>query len=299
MPDFTAVPQLRNHSAEEPGRLADIAAWLAAAQDSERPQPLSRPRAIIFAGAHGIAERTINGVGTGPHTGADEERWRENIATAAQRAGAGVDFLECAEAAPIDVSPAMSAEQLEHHVELGKQAADREVDSGADLLIASDFGIGGETVAAAVMGRITYTEPVAILGTRTSGGMTDGMWKTRVTIVRDAMFRARNLEGWEVVQTIGSPSLAGLVGFIAQAAVRRTPMLIAGPLAATAAVLAERSAPGVKCWLRAGSSSPEPAEALAYKELGLSPLLDLDLGAGYPLGALAALPLVQLAAELA
>ena len=299
MPDFTAVPQLRSTPPHEAGRLADMSAWLAAAQDSDKAQPLTRARAIIFAGTHGIAERTIDGVGFGPHTSADAERWREDITTAAQRAKAGVEFIDCAGAAPIDVSPAMSAEALEHHVELGMQAADREVDSGADLLITSDFGIGGETVAAAVMGRITHTEPVAILGTQTAGGVTDDMWKTRVTIVRDAMFRARNLEGWEVVQTIGSPSLAALVGFIAQAAVRRTPVLIDGPLAATAAVLAERSAPGVKGWLRAGSSSPEPAQALAFKELGLSPLLDLNLSAGYPLGALAALPLVQLAAELA
>ncbi|WP_254868177.1 nicotinate-nucleotide--dimethylbenzimidazole phosphoribosyltransferase [Corynebacterium sp. Marseille-Q2823] len=35
------------------------------------------------------------------------------------------------------------------------------------------------------------------------------------------------------------------------------------------------------------------------KELGLTPLLDLNLSEGFPLGALAALPLVQLAAELA
>ncbi|MCG7229436.1 nicotinate-nucleotide--dimethylbenzimidazole phosphoribosyltransferase [Corynebacterium minutissimum] len=298
MPEFTAVPQLRSTTHHPAGRLAEIAAWLAAAQDSEKAQPLTRARAIIFSGAHGIAERTVDGVGIGPLSSEDEERWRDDISTAAHRAEAGVEFIECADAASIDVAPAMSAEELERHVELGHKAADREVDSGADFLLTSDFGIGGETVAAAVMGRITRTEPVAILGTRTSGGVTDQMWKTRVTIVRDAMFRARNLEGWEVVQTIGSPSLAALVGFIAQAALRRTPVLIAGPLAATAAVLAERSAPGVKGWLRAGSTSPEPAQALAFKELGLSPLLDLNLSACYPLGALAALPLVQLAAEL-
>lgn len=298
MPDFTAVPQLCSTTHHPAGRLAEIAAWLAAAQDSEKAQPLTRARAIIFSGAHGIAERTVDGVGIGPLSSEGEERWRDDISTAAHRAEAGVEFIECADAASIDIAPAMSAEELERHVELGKKAADREVDSGADFLLTSDFGIGGETVAAAVMGRITRTEPVAILGTRTSGGVTDQMWKTRVTIVRDAMFRARNLEGWEVVQTIGSPSLAALVGFIAQAALRRTPVLIAGPLAATAAVLAERSAPGVKGWLRAGSTSPEPAQALAFKELGLNPLLDLNLSACYPLGALAALPLVQLAAEL-
>ena len=302
MPDFTAVPQLRSmppqQAPQHTGRLAEIAAWLAAAQDSEKAQPLTHVRAIIFAGAHGIAERTIDGVGIGPWSSADEESWREDLTTAAHRAEASVEFIECAEAATIDSAPAMSAEELGRHVELGKKAADREVDSGADLLLTSDFGIGGETVAAAVMGRITRTEPVAILGTRTSGSVSDQMWKTRVTIVRDAMFRARNLEGWEVVQTIGSPSLAALVGFISQSALRRTPVLIDGPLAATAAVLAERSAPGVKGWLRAGSTSPEPAQALALKELGLSPLLDLNLSACYPLGALAALPLVQLAAEL-
>ena len=53
------------------------------------------------------------------------------------------------------------------------------------------------------------------------------------------------------------------------------------------------------CIRDSGSSSPEPAYALALKELGLTPLLELDLRAGHPLGALAALPLVRLAAELA
>ena len=302
MPEFTAVLQLHPAAPanEEFGRLGDIAAWLAAAQGAEHAAPVTRARAIVFAGAHGIAQpSTDSAAAIGPYDEEDVARWKDNLTTAAQRAKVGLDFVDCSPSAAIDSSPAMSPEDLEHHVTLGMQAADREVDSGADLLITSDVGIGSETVAAAVLGRITHTEPVAILGTRTGGGVTDDMWKARVAVVRDAMFRARNLEGWEVVQTIGSPSLAALIGFIAQATARRTPVLIDGPLAAIAAVLAERSAPGVKGWLRAGSSSPEPAYALALKELGLTPLLGLDLRAGHPLGALAALPLVRLAAELA
>lgn len=304
MPEFTAVPQLHSLTAAHPNRVAEIAAWLAAAQDSPQAKPLQRPRAIVFEGTDANVERTVDGAGATEHSPNDADRWRDNLFSAAERAGAGIDFVECStestSAEPGDSSAAMSPAECESHIELGMATADREIDSGTDLLITSDCGIGANTVAASVMGRITHTEPVAIVGTNTlASGITDATWKARVSVVRDSMFRARNLEGWEVVQTIGTPSLAALVGFIAQATARRTPVLIDGPLAATAAVLAERTAPGVKGWLRAGTTTPEPAYALALKELGLTPLLDLNLSEGFPLGALAALPLVQLAAELA
>lgn len=305
MPEFTAVPQLRPSTAAQPNRMAEIAAWLAAAQDSPQATPFERPRAIVFEDARPTAERTVDGVGITQHSSVDEEQWRDNLLSAAQRAGAGIDFVECTSgdsenSEPYDSTTAMSPAECESFLSLGMTTADREIDSGADLLITSACGIDTETVATSVMGRITHTEPVAIVGTNTlASGITDTMWKARVSVVRDSMFRARNLEGWEVVQTIGSPALAALVSFIAQATARRTPVLIDGPLAATAAVLAERTAPGVKGWLRAGTTTPEPSHALALKELGLNPLLDLNLSEGFPLGALAALPLVQLAAELA
>ncbi|HCT9181031.1 TPA: nicotinate-nucleotide--dimethylbenzimidazole phosphoribosyltransferase [Corynebacterium aurimucosum] len=300
MPEFTAVPQLRPATAAQPNRVAEIAAWLAAAQDSQQAKPLQRPRAIVFLSNPAIAVDTTDAGALTQHSPADEERWRGNLFSAAQRAGAGIDFVECTSPEPDATSAAMTPVEFESFIDVGMATADREIDSGSDLLIASARGIDDATVAASLMGRITHTEPVAIVGTNTlASGITDAQWKTRVSIVRDSMFRARNLEGWEVVQTIGTPSVAALVGFIAQATARRTPVLIDGPLAATAAVLAERSAPGVKGWLRAGSTTPEPAYALALKELGIEPLLDLNLSEGFPLGALAALPLVQLAAELA
>lgn len=300
MPEFTAVPQLRPSTAAQPNRVAEIAAWLAAAQDSSQAKTLQRPRAIVFLSNPAIAAHTTDDGELTQQSPADEERWRENLFSAAQRAGAGIDFVECTRAELGAASAAMTPAEFESFIDVGMATADREIDSGSDLLIASACGIDDATVAASLIGRITHTEPVAIVGTNTlASGITDAQWKTRVSIVRDCMFRARNLEGWEVVQTIGTPSVAALVGFIAQATARRTPVLIDGPLAATAAVLAERSAPGVKGWLRAGSTAPEPAYALALKELGLNPLLDLNLSEGFPLGALAALPLVQLAAELA
>jgi nicotinate-nucleotide--dimethylbenzimidazole phosphoribosyltransferase len=46
----------------------------------------------------------------------------------------------------------------------------------------------------------------------------------------------------------------------------------------------------------AGHRSPEPGHAALLERLGLEPLLELDLALGEGTGALAALPLVRLAA---
>ena len=60
MPEFTAVPQLRPSTAAQPNRVAEIATWLAAAQDSSQAKPLQRPRAIVFLSNPAIAAHTTD-----------------------------------------------------------------------------------------------------------------------------------------------------------------------------------------------------------------------------------------------
>ncbi|MDO5031356.1 nicotinate-nucleotide--dimethylbenzimidazole phosphoribosyltransferase [Corynebacterium sp.] len=317
MPEITAVPQpdFQARSAIATalatsvrgasfGRLNSVAAWLGACQGTAPAGRIDRARLVIFAGRHGIASREVEGVGLSAFAPeSDEEQIAElhsgagPLHTAARRAGVGIELVQCPPSAPIDVEEAMSTELFEEAFAVGQAAADREIDAGADLLIPTELGVGGSTVAATIIGRLSFTEPVAIVGP--GSGVTDEMWKTKVTVIRDAMFRTRNLEGLEVVQSAGSPSVAALVGFIYQAALRRTPMLVDGPLTATAAVIAERIAPGVKGWLLATSVTTEPAHVLALKELELEPLLSLDMRAGQSLGALMAMPLIETAVELA
>src|ERR1700730_1036810 len=42
------------------GRLEDIAAWLAGAQDRGPPAPLHRVRVVVFAGDHGVADEGVS-----------------------------------------------------------------------------------------------------------------------------------------------------------------------------------------------------------------------------------------------
>lgn len=84
-------------------------------------------------------------------------------------------------------------------------------------------------------------------------------------------------------------------GFLAQAAVRRTPVLLDGVVVTAAALVAERLAPGARAWWQAGHRSTEPAHTLALAQLELVPIIDLGMRLGEGTGAAMALPIVRAA----
>jgi nicotinate-nucleotide--dimethylbenzimidazole phosphoribosyltransferase len=110
------------------------------------------------------------------------------------------------------------------------------------------------------------------------------------------MARAATGDAVALVSSVGGADIAAMAGFLAQAAVRRTPVLLDGVVSGAAALVAERLAPGAAAWWAAGHRSAEPAHTVALNELGLTPLLDLGLRLGEGTGALLAVPLVRAAA---
>jgi nicotinate-nucleotide--dimethylbenzimidazole phosphoribosyltransferase len=86
-----------------------------------------------------------------------------------------------------------------------------------------------------------------------------------------------------------------MAGFCAQAAVRRTPVLLDGVVVTAAALVADRLAPGARQWWQAGHRSTEPAHALALRQLELEPIIDMRMRLGEGTGAAVALPVVRAA----
>jgi nicotinate-nucleotide--dimethylbenzimidazole phosphoribosyltransferase len=84
-----------------------------------------------------------------------------------------------------------------------------------------------------------------------------------------------------------------MTGFLLQAAVRRTPVLLDGLVTGAAALVADRIAPGAKAWWVASHRSTEPAHSRALERLGLDPIIDLGLRLGEGTGALTALPILR------
>jgi nicotinate-nucleotide--dimethylbenzimidazole phosphoribosyltransferase len=298
------------------GRLEELGVWIAACQGVCPPRPFARPRVVVFAGDHGIA---AHGVSAYPSevTGQMVANFlvggaAVNVLAAA--AGATVRVVDMSVAGDtedrvaqykvrqgsgsIDREDALTQEETLLAIEAGRKVADEEIDRGADLLIAGDMGIGNTTPAAVLVAALTGAEPVAVVGRGT--GIDDQGWMRKAAAIRDALRRARRVSGDPValLRTSSGADLAAMAGFLAQAAVRRTPVILDGVVVSAAAAVANQLAPGARGWWLAGHRSVEPAHTLVLDHLELRPLLELDMRLGEGSGAVAALPLMMMAARV-
>ncbi|GLZ36183.1 nicotinate-nucleotide--dimethylbenzimidazole phosphoribosyltransferase [Lentzea sp. NBRC 105346] len=296
------------------GRLEEIGNWVAACQGTCPPRPFTRPRVVVFAGDHGVARHGVSAFPsevTGQMVG-NFLKGGAAVNVLAQVAGATVRVVDMAvdgdtpvgelkvrrSSGSIDREDALTREECEAAIAAGRQIADEEVDAGADLLVAGDMGIGNTTPSAVLIASLTGSEPVAVVGRGT--GIDDQGWMRKTAAIRDALRRAR-LNISDPVALLASSSgadIAAMAGFLAQAAVRRTPVILDGVVVGAAAVVAEEMAPGAREWWVAGHQSAEPAHAIALAHLSLKPLLEFEMRLGEGSGAVAALPLVIAATKI-
>jgi nicotinate-nucleotide--dimethylbenzimidazole phosphoribosyltransferase len=296
------------------GRLEDLSVWVSACQGVCPPKQFERARIVVFAGDHGV---TASGVSAFPsevtaQMVANFDAGGAAINVLAEVAGATVRVADIAVdgeahspaigahkvrrgSGNIAVEDALSTEEAVAAIAAGRTIADQEVDAGADLLIAGDMGIGNTTPATTLVAALTASEPVAVVGRGT--GVDDEGWARKTAAIRDALFRARQVKADPValLAVCGGADLAAMAGFLAQAALRRTPVLLDGVVVTAAALVADRLAPGAKAWWQAGHLSTEPAHAVALQRLQLTPILDLGMRLGEGSGAAVALPVLRAA----
>ncbi|MBX9393124.1 nicotinate-nucleotide--dimethylbenzimidazole phosphoribosyltransferase [Streptomyces sp. TRM72054] len=303
------------------GRLDDLGEWLAAAQGAVPVRPVERPRVVLFAGDHGVAEL---GVSARP-AGSAGELVREvleggrPVSVLARRLGVPVRVVDMAldcdpQALPedvvkhrvrrgsgrIDIEDALTAEEAEAAFRAGVAVADEEADSGTDLVVLGDVSVGGTTVAGVLVAALCGTDASVVTG---RGGLAidDLVWMRKCAAIRDALRRARPVLGdqLQLLAAVGGADVAAMTGFLLQCAVRKTPVILDGVVAAACALVAQRIAFRAPDWWLAGHNSGEPGQAKALDRMALEPLIDHGVSVGEGAGGLLALPLVQAAAALA
>jgi nicotinate-nucleotide--dimethylbenzimidazole phosphoribosyltransferase len=183
-------------------------------------------------------------------------------------------------------------------VEVGIRVAGDLVAGGARCLLTGDMGIANTTPAAVLVAVFTGADPADATGRGT--GVDDDTYARKVAVVRRALDRHRPdpADPLGVLAAVGGLEHAALAGYLLGAAARRTPVVLDGVIAASAALAAAALAPDAVAAMVAGHRSAEPGAGLALRHLGLDPLIDLGMRLGEGTGAVLALPIVASAVRV-
>lgn len=300
------------------GVLEDVSVQLAGLAGID-PPPVPEPAAVaVFAGDHGVHAQ---GVTPWPQevTGQMVANFLAGGAVVnalAAQTGAEVVVVDVGVAgdlpavagllprkvrrgtADMTLEPAMTREQAVAAVDAGIEVARDLVTAGNRCLLTGDMGIANTTASAALIAAMLGLDPAEVTGRGT--GVDDATLAVKVDVVRRALalHAPDPADPIGVLAAVGGLEHAAIVGFLLGAAALRTPVVLDGVIAGSAALVAAALHPDALIACVAGHRSAEPGHTHALAALGLRPLIDLDLRLGEGSGAVLALPLVQAAARV-
>ncbi|HEU4399098.1 MAG TPA: nicotinate-nucleotide--dimethylbenzimidazole phosphoribosyltransferase [Actinomycetota bacterium] len=276
-------------------RLDELAGWLAGWQGTDRPA-VRRPAAVVFAADHGVARQGVSAY-PAEVTAAMLKALREGAATAcamSRHVGAALHVVDVGVGDPtgdLASEPALGPARFRACFEAGRRAV---ADLDTDLLVLGEMGIGNTTAASAVTATLLGGDAEALTGRGT--GVDDAGYARKLAAVQAARRRVGAAAPLEVLRQVGGAELAAIAGAATEARLRPLPLVLDGFVVAAAVAPLEALHRGALAHAVAGHRSAEPGHRALLEWLGKPPLLDLDLRLGEGSGALAAVPLLRLAA---
>ena len=197
--------------------------------------------------------------------------------------------------ADITQGPTMSRAECIRAIETGVELVREQKAAGADILATGEMGIGNTTTSSAVASVLLGRTPAEVTGR--GAGLSDAGLARKITAVERAIQvnRPDPANPIDVLSKVGGLDLAGLCGVFLGGAEYRIPILMDGFISAGAALCAIRLNPEAGRAMLASHVSAEPAGRLVLDELGLKPLITAGMRLGEGSGAVAALPLLDIA----
>jgi nicotinate-nucleotide--dimethylbenzimidazole phosphoribosyltransferase len=277
------------------GRLEELAIWLARWQGREQPL-LERVTVAVFAGNHGVAAR-----GVSAYPPAVTAQMVANFASG----GAAINQIASLGGAelrvvPIElerptrdftIAPAMDVAEFLAAVDIGY----RTVPPDSDLLAVGEMGIANTTTAATLCAALLGGGAARWAG-RGTGVDDTGLARKREAIEAALGFHRAILDDpLAVAAGLGGRELAAIAGAVLAARRHHIPVLLDGFVATAAILPLARLDAKIVDHCRAGHVSAESGHRTLLRELGLEPLLDLDMRLGEASGAALAILLLRAA----
>ena len=191
--------------------------------------------------------------------------------------------------------PAMTREDAAQAVLAGAALAADLKARGYGLLATGEMGIGNTTTASAVVSVLLGRDPAQVTG-RGAGLSSAGLErKIRAVETAIAVNKPNPADPLDVLSKVGGLDIAGLAGVFLGGAAHHIPVLVDGFISSAAALIAQRLCPGAAGYMLASHVSNEPAGDMVLKALGLTPMLHAGMYLGEGTGAVAVMPLLDMA----
>ena len=195
----------------------------------------------------------------------------------------------------IGSGPSMSRAECLAAMETGAELAVEAARTGADILLVGEMGIGNSTTAAAVCAALLGLPPETVCG-RGAGLSDAGLARKRETVSRALAVNAPDpRDPVDVLAKVGGLDLAAMCGAFLGAAACRTPAVIDGFISSAAALCAVRMCESARSAMLASHCSAESAAERVLDALGLNAPIRAGLRLGEGSGAVALLPLLDMA----
>lgn len=191
--------------------------------------------------------------------------------------------------------PAMSRAQAEQAIRTGIDLARDCKTNGYQILATGEMGIGNTTTSSAITSVLLGRSVDATTGPG-AGLDSAGLERKLRAIERAIAVNKPDPEDpLDVLSKVGGFDIAAMAGVFIGGALHDIPIVVDGVISATAALVAERLCPGARNCMIASHISEEPASRWLLDELDLSPVLHAQMRLGEGTGAVAVLPLIDMA----
>lgn len=198
----------------------------------------------------------------------------------------------------ISEGPAMTLEQAKQAILTGIHLVKERKKEGYRIIATGEAGIGNTTTSSAILS-VLLDVPVEKVTGRGSGLTDDGLLRKQNAIKKALEVNKPDAsDALDVLAKVGGFDIAGMTGAFLGGAIYGIPVIMDGFISGVAALLAVKLCPYVKDYILPSHISAEPAGQMLMEALGLDPIIHANMRLGEGTGAVALMPLLDMAAAV-
>lgn len=193
---------------------------------------------------------------------------------------------------------AMSMDDAEDTILLGIKYVKEMKERGYNLIAVGEMGIGNTTTSSAITA--SYLNKNAKDVTGKGAGLSDLGLRKKIQVIDDAINRydLYNKDILTILSTVGGLDLAFMTGLFLGGAIYHIPMLVDGFISMVASMIAIEIASNSKDYIFSSHISKEHGAKVIADKFGYSPVIDGGFALGEGTGAVALMPIIDMAIEM-